>query len=212
MDLTEAVYRSRLTIFKALEARGFDTAKYNKLGIDEIKVFTTNNYPEYYNGLDMSIPHREDSAKQIRVFYTDAGKVTQYQRILNMIEKLEGIDSKTDELVYMIQDPINDKVHSLVASQLWFKKGIRVSFFCVYEIVVNPLEHVLVPRHEVVPKDEIPALLKTLRVTERSQLPLIRYHTDPIVRLIGGVPGDIIKITRSSPSAGEYIVYRACVP
>jgi len=114
--------------------------------------------------------------------------------------------------VYMIQDSVSERVHSLVASHLWFKYKVRISFFCVYEIVVNPLEHVLVPRHEQVPTAEIPDLMKRIRITEKSQLPLIRYHTDPIGRLIGLVPGDIVKISRPSPASGEYILYRACVP
>jgi DNA-directed RNA polymerase subunit H len=138
------------------------------------------------------------------------GKFTQYQRILNAIEPV--IEESKDEHVYMIQDSVSERVHSLVASHLWFKYKVRISFFCVYEIVVNPLEHVLVPRHEQVPTAEIPDLMKRIRITEKSQLPLIRYHTDPIGRLIGLVPGDIVKISRPSPASGEYILYRACVP
>ena len=54
--------------------------------------------------------------------------------------------------------------------------------------------------------------MKTLYITTKYQFPLIRYHEDPISRVIGAVPGDILKITRPSPTAGEYIVYRVCVP
>lgn len=212
MDLTEAVFRSRQTLFKVLEDRNYDTSQYNKLGIDEIKVFTTVDYPNHYAGLDMVLPRKDDPTKKVRVIYTDQGKVTQYQRILNTISKLEGIDPVNEELIYMIQDPVNERVHSLVASYLWFKEALKVSFFCIYEIVVNPLEHELVPRHEKVPAEEVPALMKRLHITDRNQLPFIRFHTDPIARLIGLMPGDMVKITRPSPSSGEYIIYRTCMP
>jgi DNA-directed RNA polymerase subunit H (RpoH/RPB5) len=33
-----------------------------------------------------------------------------------------------------------------------------------------------------------------------------------IARVMGLAPGDIVKITRPSPSAGEYVSYRICVP
>jgi len=31
-------------------------------------------------------------------------------------------------------------------------------------------------------------------------------------RILGLIPGDVVKITRSSPSSGEYIMYRICSP
>jgi DNA-directed RNA polymerase subunit H len=212
MDLTEVIYRSRLTLFKALEARGYNTQPYSKLGINELKVFTTTNYPDNYIGLNMILDKKDDQQKKCHIIYpSPTSKMNQYQRILTQIDGL-GLDPENDELMFMMQESVNDKVHSLVASHNWFSKKMRVSFFCIYEIVVNPLEHELVPRHEIVPSDNIPQLMKQLHINEKTQLPLIRYHTDPICRLIGSVPGDIIKITRPSPSSGEYIVYRACVP
>jgi DNA-directed RNA polymerase subunit H len=210
MDLTEAVYRSRTTLFKVLEERGYSTQQYSKLGINELKVFTTVNYPENYAGLNMILPSKENSEKKCHIIYNHT-KMNQFKRILDQIDTLK-LNPETDELIYMIQESANDKVHSPVAAHLWSSKKQRVSFFCIYEIVVNPLEHELVPRHEPVPQEEVPALLKSLRVNEKTQLPLIRYHTDPIGRLLGLVPGDIVKITRPSPSTGEYIVYRICVP
>jgi DNA-directed RNA polymerase subunit H len=210
MDLTEAVYRSRITLFKVLEARGYNTQSYSKLGINELRVFTTLNYPDNYAGLNMILNKKNDSEKKCHIIYSSA-KMNQFQRIVNNIYGLE-LNPETDELIYMIQDSANDKVHSPVSAYMWLTEKLRVSFFCIYEIIVNPLEHELVPRHEPVPQEEIPNLLKQLRINEKTQLPLIRYHTDPIARLLGLVPGDIVKITRPSPSSGEYIVYRVCVP
>lgn len=209
MDLTEAVYRSRNILLTVLAQRGYDSDSITKLGVDQIKAFTIDNYPNNYPGLDFTIKHKE-SEKAINIHYGLQGKFTQYQRILNAIQ--ETIEGTPGEHIYMIQDTVSERVHSLVSSHLWFKYKTRVSFFCVYEIVINPLDHVLVPRHEAVPAEEVPELMKRIRITEKSQLPLIRYHTDPIGRLIGLVPGDIVKITRPSPASGEYILYRACVP
>jgi DNA-directed RNA polymerase subunit H (RpoH/RPB5) len=158
----------------------------------------------------MVIPKKDDETKKCHVMYAPS-KMNQYQRIITQIKNLE-LNPENDELIYMIQEPVNDKVHSPVASYYWANSKMRVSFFCIYEIVVNALEHELVPRHEPVPQEEVPALLKRVRVNEKSQLPIIRYHTDPIARLLGLVPGDIVKITRPSPSSGEYVVYRACFP
>jgi DNA-directed RNA polymerase subunit H len=52
--------------------------------------------------------------------------------------------------------------------------------------------------------------MKKYHVASKSKFPLIRYHVDPIVRLIGAVPGNILKITRPSQTAGETVYYR-CV-
>lgn len=71
------------------------------------------------------------------------------------------------------------------------------------------LEHELVPKHEVLSAEEAAELLRRYRVTP-TQLPSI-LHIDPVVRELGAKPGDIIKITRRSPTAGEYIYYRVVV-
>jgi DNA-directed RNA polymerase subunit H len=209
MDLTEGIYRSRITLFKVLEARGYSTQQYSKLGINEIKVFATATNADTYAGLNMILPKKDDETKKYHVNYAFT-RMNQFQRMLDQIEA-GNYNPENDKVIFMIQESVND-THSLVAAAAWSKFKIHVSFFCVYEIIVNPLEHELVPRHEPVPQEEVPALLKQLRVTEARQLPIIRYHADPIGRLLGLLPGDIVKITRPSPSTGEYIVYRACYP
>jgi DNA-directed RNA polymerase subunit H len=69
--------------------------------------------------------------------------------------------------------------------------------------------NVLVPKHEVLPKEEAEALLRNFKITP-YQLPLIK-SSDPVVKALGANPGDIIKITRKSPTAGKAVVYRYVV-
>ena len=73
----------------------------------------------------------------------------------------------------------------------------------------NVFEHYLVPKHEVLSPEEKKAVLEKYRI-EPYKLPHIKV-SDPVVRVIGAKPGDIIKITRRSPTAGEYIYYRYVV-
>jgi len=70
-------------------------------------------------------------------------------------------------------------------------------------------DHFLVPNHEVLSKEESEKLLQKYHI-EKYHLPLIK-RSDPAVKAIGGKAGDIIKITRKSPTAGETIVYRYVV-
>lgn len=58
-------------------------------------------------------------------------------------------------------------------------------------------------------KEEAEELLKTLGI-KKEQLPKIK-RDDPIVKEIGAKPGDIIKITRESLTAGKSVFYRLVI-
>ncbi|MEM2176990.1 MAG: DNA-directed RNA polymerase subunit H [Archaeoglobaceae archaeon] len=74
---------------------------------------------------------------------------------------------------------------------------------------VSLQDHVLVPKHEILKEEELKELLKLLGVS-KEQLPKIKA-TDPIVKEIGAKPGDVVKITRKSPTAGVSIFYRLVI-
>ena len=71
-------------------------------------------------------------------------------------------------------------------------------------------DHILVPKHEVLSKEEAEEVLKLLGV-KPEQLPKIRAD-DPIAKEIGAKVGDIVRIIRESPTAGVSIAYRLVVP
>jgi len=67
-------------------------------------------------------------------------------------------------------------------------------------------QHVLVPKHEVLSEEEAQKVLKRYKILPH-QLPHIK-NSDPAAKAIGAKPGDILKITRDSLTAGKAVVYR----
>jgi DNA-directed RNA polymerase subunit H len=68
------------------------------------------------------------------------------------------------------------------------------------------MDHVLVPKHDILSPEEAKIVLETYRV-KPHQLPYI-LSSDPVVKELGAKPGDIIKITRKSDVAGVAYYYR----
>lgn len=75
-------------------------------------------------------------------------------------------------------------------------------------IVLVP-DHVLVPKHEIMAKKDAEEVLKTYNC-RTTDLPLI-FVNDPAIIGLGVKPGDMIKITRKSATAGESFYYRYVV-
>ena len=73
----------------------------------------------------------------------------------------------------------------------------------------NVMENYLVPRHSIMPQEEVDALLEKYGITI-TQLPKI-LMADPSAKAIGAKPGEVIMIERESPTAGLSIYYRLVV-
>jgi DNA-directed RNA polymerase subunit H len=69
--------------------------------------------------------------------------------------------------------------------------------------------HELVPKHEVMAKKEKEALLKKMGIRDRD-LPKITSD-DPALIGMEVKPGDVIRITRESQTAGHVFYYRVVV-
>jgi DNA-directed RNA polymerase subunit H len=69
--------------------------------------------------------------------------------------------------------------------------------------------HKLVPSHVIILENEKKELLEKFKIMP-DQLPKI-LNTDPACISIGAKPGQIIKIIRKSPTAGEAVAYRLVV-
>ncbi|HLC74673.1 MAG TPA: DNA-directed RNA polymerase subunit H [Candidatus Nanoarchaeia archaeon] len=67
-------------------------------------------------------------------------------------------------------------------------------------------EHSWVPQHKKLSKEEKEALLERYHITVK-ELPRISRH-DPAVQDLDAEPGNVIKITRASPTAGKAEYFR----
>ena len=71
------------------------------------------------------------------------------------------------------------------------------------------MKHDLVPRHELLSDEEARGIIERYGVTP-DQLPKISAN-DPVARAVRAKPGQIVKIKRKSPTAGEAVAYRYVV-
>lgn len=70
-------------------------------------------------------------------------------------------------------------------------------------------EHQLVPQHKII-NDEEQEELKTKYQAEPYKFPWIKV-TDPITIILGAKPGQVLKVTQKSETAGKYYSYRYVV-
>lgn len=220
-EIIDVLYRSRITLLEHLASVGYNTTPYSKFSPKEItemvKAGPAQGAPPAL-AMELTKAEGTEGAEQSPydkcvVVYT-IGKIK--QKLPAFTHKLidpeeSGFDPKTTELIIVTLEPIAPNFHAM-AYQCWTKhNNSKVRYFQAASIINNPLKHILVPRHEKVPEEQEADLLKSLYAT-KAQLPLIRFHEDPVARMLGLVPKDIVKITRPSLTAGECILYRLCVP
>ena len=218
-ETIDILYRSRITLLEHLENDGYDTTPYRKFSPKEIgemvKAGPAQGAPP---ALMMELVRKEPvegKHNKCLVVYT-LGKIKQKlsgftsKIIVPDEETTTPFDTSTTELIIITLEPIAPNFHA-TALQYYTNHKAKVRFFQAAAIINNPLKHILVPSHERVPAEQEEELLKGL-YAKKSQLPFIRFHEDPVARMIGLVPGDIVKITRPSLTAGECIGYRVCVP
>ena len=74
---------------------------------------------------------------------------------------------------------------------------------------VNILQHFLVPEHVILTDEEKKVVLEKLSI-RLEQLPKLT-HKDAVVKALDAEEGDMIKITRNSPTAGVTTYYRLVI-
>jgi len=209
------LYRSRVTLLDILESRGYDVDNYRRFSPAEATAAAAS-----LAGLNFVAKKKEDETQVCDVRYANVSR----QKLDTFFDDITDENSEKTEVIVMMPGAVTDAHHATALKQYMKmtetdeasgekkRRKLRVSFFSIYMLVNNPMHHILVPKHELVPESEHKELMERLYITSKSKFPEIKFHVDPIARCIGAVPGDIVKITRYSASSGEAIIYRVCAP
>lgn len=124
------------------------------------------------------------------------------------IEKI--IDIKKDKYILFVS---KEKLttNNFKSFSSYKEAGIVIQFYSLKELQYNIYRHELVPKHEIIDnKEEIEEIKDKYLIKNKLQFPLI-LHTDPVCKYLNIKQGSLVKITRPSPTAGEYILYRYVV-
>ena len=200
LEQIDNIYRSRITILDLLEARGYDVTPYRKFSPAEIQIAATAGLA----ALNIAIKKKDDPSHTCLIMYI-ATNATSFTGLLD-----KKVAEGHKEIVAMTFVDNLEKFH-LLSAKYYINNNIPVFCFNIPKIVNNPMNHVMVPKHEILEKEKHAELLSKINMTSKKMLPFIT-SADPIIRCIGALPGDIIHIERPSPSAGVYDVYRLVVP
>lgn len=203
-----ALVQSRAVILEMMEARGYNISPYKLMNpADIIKLSIT---PE---ALMMKFKHNDDETREAIVQYNEKSIKNSLRTFLEKtLEKVaDGTFDPQTEMIHIVYTPVVDTFHQF-AINAWNKHKLRYQFFFIETLVSNPMKHALQPKFEIVPEDDVQSIMKAHYIKSKTQLPIIKYHEDIVARFMGLVPGSIVKITRPSPSAGLYILYRLCSP
>jgi len=201
MSLADKIGNSFATVVEMLQDRkAIDDADVEALtGLKrrELEAFTNRNTPIF----------NIDVGTKVRIIYY-LGKF-QKNDFKPFVDPEK--DPKFDLYLVVMAEKLTTNHMKEIAKLEKEQPGMTVQFFDLKEVSFNITKHVLVPKHEVIDDEtEIAEIVKTYQVKTKHQFPLI-LRTDPVAKYYGMKPGNLVRITRVSPSAGEYFLYRCCV-
>jgi len=145
----------------------------------------------------------------------DTGIVDPFSSTIIIINETvsETLEKVVNELNILLQSSAEEIPEELIdqmkSENYYFKKNHfrRCTMFNINTLLVNLKEHRLVSEHiPIRNEDEIQNILETCNCT-RQQLPIISKN-DIMSKYTLAVPGDIMKIMRTSKATGNYPFYR----
>jgi DNA-directed RNA polymerase I, II, and III subunit RPABC1 len=198
------LFRVRKTVLKMLQNRGYIISSDSlNMSADDF----AQRYGETPNReeMDMMVERADDASDQLFVFYPQDEKVgVKPVRTYGDRMMTEGVK----RCIIVVRGGMTPFARS-ATQELCAQRGFQVEDFREAELMVDITEHVLVPKHELLSKEEKEELLKRYKLNE-TQLPRIQT-SDPVARYYGLQRGNVVRITRPSETAGRYITYRLCI-
>ena len=90
------------------------------------------------------------------------------------------------------------------------KLGGMFQILLARTLMINPTQHILVPKHTKLPETDVKGLMEQLQIKSKLSFPLM-YRSDAQAVWLGLRPGDVVAIERIHRTSCQYTYYRCCV-
>ena len=202
--LVSRIYTSRNVLLEYLKKQGYDISNEENLSISQIHSKKENAE------LDMFL-EKEDQRTYVK-YHFDSGKPKKLQanHIADYIEEIFNIEEllkKSDNLVIIVNDKINDTIKKVIEESYY--DGYFIIVFTLEQLSYNIMNHVLVPPHKVLSNEEKETIKEKYNIVDESQFPEISRF-EPVAKVIGLRPGQLCEIKRKSKTAITNNYYRLC--
>ncbi len=190
----------KTTIVKMFINRGFINNENKDKYIKKL-VENENEDLEFTLQLDNSENYNTEIKNKkiyIKIFDYKIMSINKSSQIGEFISKYEK------EYKFVIVQDINAKSEDTIES---YKTQIEIFKFDKLQSDIT--EHDLVPKHEVLTKEEGENVMESYRARKRD-MPLIRTN-EPVAKYYNMKPGEIVKIYRPSPLTCESVAYRLVI-
>ena len=203
--LNSKLFISRTVLLDILKNnRGFNVDDYEGIGSHELQAMCKHKQ------MDMLVTNEESGKKIFVKYHIEPPKLKQnhiYEYVEDLFEMEQILDSG-DELIIITNDKINDTLRELL-SNIYKNDNRFVSILNLNDYLFNILNHEMVPPHKILTQDEKNQIYKKYYITTDKELPEISRF-DPVALAMGIRPGELVEITRSSPTAITTKYYRLC--
>jgi len=207
--LISKIYKSRNILLEILKDRGYSVDDYTDFSVTEVQAMYNNKE------LDMLLEHSTQKIsngenKKLYVKYhltTRLGSSHIYDYVDDLFD-IEEVLTSEDDLIIISKDKTNQTIRDLV-EQLFIKDKKFVNIYNFHDYLFNVLDHEMQPTFRILNNDEKQEIMKRYNIVKDKEFPDVSRF-DPVSQAIGVRPGQLIEITRSSPTAVKTLYYRIC--
>ena len=196
------LFKSRKILLELLSERGYNVDSQNNFTENEVRIMAQQKQ------LDFEL---ENNGKKVFVKYLIATKIRNNSLknfLTEFLEENPDIEPASTDFIIILKDKPNDSLLKVV-DDFYSEKQIYINLFYIKNLLFNILKHDYVPAHKIITESEFKEIKNNYNLNSRYQLPIINRH-DAVSNVLGIRPGVVVKITRSSKTAGQYVSYRCC--
>lgn len=209
--LISKIYKSRNIILNILKSRGFNVDDWSDFSVTEVQAMFNSKE------LDMLLEN-PTTKKKVYVKYHLSGTKggTSMSRLgtshiydyVDDLFDIEDVLTSNDDLIIISKDKTNQTIKDLI-EQLFIKDKKFVNIYNFHDYLFNVLEHEMQPKFRILSEEEKQKIMKQYNIIKDKEFPDISRF-DPVSQAIGVRPGEVMEITRSSPTAVKSVYFRIC--